>query len=115
MLRPRCWSGRKSTLSPRSKAHSNAVWAFEEVQIVPPWRPVKALMAAELFMYDTGTVVVGDAGVLKRLPGLRDLLERSPYRPSSSRLPGRAARRPAWSEVRMSALSAMKWTPQKTM
>ena len=27
-----------------------AVFALDEVQIVPPWRPVNALMAAEEFM-----------------------------------------------------------------
>src|SRR5665647_248371 len=62
VLRPRCWSGRNSTLPapsapPRwSKAHCKAVPALPEVQIVPPWRPVNALMAAEEFMYVTGTL-----------------------------------------------------------
>ena len=33
-----------------SKAQSRAVAAFEEVQMVPPCRPVKALIEAEEFM-----------------------------------------------------------------
>ena len=33
-----------------SKAQSRAVRALDEVQIVPPCRPVKALIAAEEFM-----------------------------------------------------------------
>ena len=55
VLRPRCWSGRKSTFSPCSKAHSRARLALDEVQIVPPCLPVNALMSAEEFMYETGT------------------------------------------------------------
>lgn len=41
--------------SPCSKAQSSARLALEEVQIVPPCLPVKALMSAEEFMYETGT------------------------------------------------------------
>ena len=50
VLRPRCWSGRNSTRSARSNAQAIAVAAFEEVQMAPPSRPVKALIAAEEFM-----------------------------------------------------------------
>ena len=56
VLRPRCWSGRNSTLplppavATWENAQESAVFALDEVQIVPPWRPVKALMAAEEFM-----------------------------------------------------------------
>ena len=39
-----------STLLPRVNAHSSAFFAFEEVQTVPPCRPVKALIAALEFM-----------------------------------------------------------------
>ena len=35
---------------PPSKAQSRAVRALEDVQMVPPCRPVKALIAAEEFM-----------------------------------------------------------------
>ncbi len=41
--------------------------------MVPPLRPVKALIAAELFMYETGTVDGGRAGLIQRLPGTLDL------------------------------------------
>ena len=54
VLRPRCWSGRKSTFSPCSKAQSRARLALEEVQTMPPCLPQKALMSAEEFMYVTG-------------------------------------------------------------
>ena len=117
VLRPRCWSGRNSTLvSGRcSKAHSRATSALLDVQTAPPWRPQNALMSAEEFMYVTGTTDVGDA-------------RRRPARPRRPR-PGRAAamsaiEQPAarsgritfwWSAVRMSADSAMKCTPQNTM
>ena len=39
VLRPRCWSGRKKTFSPLSKAHLRARSAFEEVQTAPPFIP----------------------------------------------------------------------------
>ena len=60
VLRPRCWSGKKSTLSPPPdaptdslpprSAHSSTARALVDVQTAPPWRPTKALRAAELFM-----------------------------------------------------------------
>ena len=53
VLRPRCWSGRNSTLVPGpfcSKAHSSAAWALEEVHTAPPCFPQNALMSAEEFM-----------------------------------------------------------------
>ena len=50
VLRPRCWSGRNSTRSARSNAQAIALAALEEVQMAPPSRPVKALIAAEEFM-----------------------------------------------------------------
>ena len=74
VLRPRCWSGRKSTFSPCSNAHSRARSALEEVQMVPPCRPVNALMSAEEFMYETGHGDVGDPGVGQHVPALGDLL-----------------------------------------
>jgi len=42
--------GRNSTRSARSNAQAMAVAAFEDVQMAPPSRPVKALIAAEEFM-----------------------------------------------------------------
>ncbi len=56
VLRPRCWSGKNSTRCPRSKAHSSTVFAFEEVQTMPPRSPQNALSAAEEFMYVTGMI-----------------------------------------------------------
>ena len=43
VLRPRCWSGKKSTRCPRSNAHSSTVLAFDEVQTMPPLRADEAL------------------------------------------------------------------------
>ena len=56
MLRPRCWSGRNSTRSPRSNAQRSARSALDDVHTAPPCAPVKPLMAAEEFMYVIGTV-----------------------------------------------------------
>ena len=60
VLRPRCWSGKNSTLSPPPaaptdalpprSAHSSTARALVEVHTAPPWRPTNALRAAELFM-----------------------------------------------------------------
>ncbi len=50
VLRPRCWSGKNSTLSPWVNAHSSTARALVEVHTAPPWRPTKAFSAAEEFM-----------------------------------------------------------------
>jgi len=56
VLRPRCWSGKKSTFAPPgtpafcSKAQRSATSALLEVHTTPPLRPQKALMSAEEFM-----------------------------------------------------------------
>ena len=50
VLRPRCWSGKKSTRWPRSKAQRRTAGALDEVQTMPPCSPQKALSAAEEFM-----------------------------------------------------------------
>lgn len=42
--------GLEQDLGPRSNAHGMARSAFDEVHIAPPWRPVKALIAAVEFM-----------------------------------------------------------------
>ncbi len=114
VLRPRCWSGRNSTFSPCSKAHSRAFFALDDVQIVPPCLPVKALMSAEEFMYETGTVA----------PATPASVSTSQHSATCSAVAMSAIEQPAarsgrttfWSsEVRMSADSAMKCTPQKTM
>ncbi len=55
-------------------AHSSARSALEEVQMVPPCRPVNALMSAEEFMYETGTVALGHARLGQHVPALGDLL-----------------------------------------
>ena len=44
--------------------------------MVPPCRPVNALMSAEEFMYDTGTTDVGDPGVGQHVPAVLDLAQR---------------------------------------
>ena len=54
VFRPRCWSGKKSTLSPRANAHSSTARAFEDVHTAPPWRPTNAFSAADEFMYVIG-------------------------------------------------------------
>ena len=54
MLRPRCWSGKKSSFDPRSKAQSYTFGAFDEVQTMPPLRPQNAFSEAAEFMYVTG-------------------------------------------------------------
>ena len=50
VLRPRCWSGKKSTFSPRSKAHSSTAGALLEVQTMPPCLPQNAFSDAAEFM-----------------------------------------------------------------
>ena len=50
VLRPRCWSGKKSSLSARSRAQDTTARAFDDVHTAPPLRPTKALRAAEEFM-----------------------------------------------------------------
>ena len=50
VLRPRCWSGKKSTRSPRSKAQRSTAGAFDEVQTAPPLRPTNAFSEAAEFM-----------------------------------------------------------------
>ena len=56
VLRPRCWSGRNSTLPPDGRsdfcanAHSSATSALEDVQTTPPCLPQNALMSALEFM-----------------------------------------------------------------
>ena len=75
MFRPRCWSGKKRTLSPRASAHSRTARAFDDVHTAPPCSPTNAFSAADEFMYVIGhdAFDVGDAGDL--LPALLDLVE----------------------------------------
>ena len=90
-----------------------AVFAFDEVQIVPPWRPVKALIAAEEFMYVTGTVTSATPASTSSSQhsstwsiAAMSAIEQPAARSGSTTV---------WvSPVRMSADSAMKCTPQKT-
>ena len=114
MLRPRCWSGRKSTRSPCSKAQVRARSAFEDVQTVPPCRPVKALIAAVEFMYVTGTVEPSRPASVSTsqqsstwLIAAMSAIEQPAARSGSTTC--------WWAPVKMSADSAMKCTPQKTM
>ncbi len=52
VLRPRCWSGKNSTLASGfcANAHSRATSALDDVHTTPPLRPQNALMSAEEFM-----------------------------------------------------------------
>ncbi len=81
---------------------------------MPPCRPVNALMSAEEFMYDTGTVASATPASAST----------SQHSATCSAVAMSAIEQPAArsgsttccrAEVRMSALSAMKCTPQKTM
>lgn len=114
VLRPRCWSGRNRTFSPCSKAQSSARFAFDEVQIVPPCLPVKALMSAEEFMYDTGTTC---SAMPASVSTSQHSATCSAVAMSAMEHPAaRSGRTTFWSSpVRMSADSAMKCTPQNTM
>src|SRR5437588_791560 len=51
VLRPRCWSGKNSSFSPRSRAHAITARALDEVHTAPPWRPTNAFTAALEFIY----------------------------------------------------------------
>ena len=115
VLRPRCWSGRNRTLASGfwSNAHSSAVSALLEVQTVPPWRPTNALMSALEFMYVTGTTSSATPAATRASHASSTCGSRA-----MSAIEQPAARSGSttcwWSAVRMSADSAMKWTPQKT-
>ena len=50
VLRPRCSSGKKKTMSPCSRAHRKARSALPEVHTAPPFRPTKAFRSAPEFM-----------------------------------------------------------------
>ena len=50
VLRPRCWSGKKKSLSASFRYLSKSGTAFEEVQTTPSCSPQKALIAADEFM-----------------------------------------------------------------
>ena len=121
VLRPRCWSGKNSTRCPRSNAHSSTVAAFDDVQTMPPCSPQNPLSAADEFMYVTG------------MTGTRPSASGSvPYSSSSCSQHSRTESMSAMSAIeqpaarfgrmtlcpgcaRMSAVSAMKCTPQNTI
>ncbi len=94
-------------------AHVRAVLALDEVQTVPPCRPVNALIAADEFMYVTGTTS-------SATPASTSTSHASSTWPiaAMSAIEQPAARSGSTTccvgAVRMSALSAMKCTPQKT-
>ena len=56
LFRPRCWSGKNSTRSPRSNAHCSTAVALDDVHTAPPFRPTNAFSDAVEFMYVIGTV-----------------------------------------------------------
>ena len=100
--------------SPCSKAHSRDWRALLDVQIVPRLRPVNALIAAVEFMYVIGMVDSASPSSTKRSHASSTW----PISAMSAieQPAARSGRITCWSSVvRMSALSAMKCTPQKTM
>ena len=115
VLRPRCWSGRNSTFASRrcSKAHSSATWALDDVHTAPPLRPQNALMSAEEFMYVTGTTdgATPASSSASHASSTCDSAAMSAIEQPAARS-GRITC--CAGEVRMSADSAMKCTPQNT-
>ena len=123
VLRPRCSSGKKSTRRPRANAQRSTFSALDDVQTMPPLRPQNALRFAAEFMYVTGmtgctapSASVTSSRTARPAPPSTPRPRRcSPCRPSSSQRRGWAGSPAGAAPLRMSALSAMKWTPQKTM
>ena len=101
-------------MRPCSNAQSRARLAFDEVQTTPPLRPTKPLMSAEEFMYVTGTV---SAAMPRSVSVSQAASTCDSTAMSAIEQPAARSGRITFcaSEVRMSALSAMKCTPQKTM
>ena len=102
-----------SSLAPPDKAHSSTFRALLLVQTAPPCSPTKALMSADEFMYVTGTMDrpgstsfswFQQSTVWSR-SAMSAIEQPAPRSGRMTRTSGR---------VRMSALSAMKCTPQKT-
>lgn len=114
VLRPRCWSGRNSTFCPRVNAQSSARRALEEVQTAPPFLPQNALMSALEFMYVTGTTwsaSPASSSASQHSSTWSNVAMSAIEQPAA-----RSGRTTFWpAPVRMSADSAMKCTPQKTM
>ncbi len=82
--------------------------------MVPPCLPVNALMSAEEFMYETGTVT---SAIPASVSTSQHSATCSAVAMSAIEQPAaRSGRMTCWAlPVRMSADSAMKCTPQKTM
>src|SRR3954465_1799681 len=95
-----------------ANAHSNTFRQLLLVQTAPPCSPTNDLIAAELFMYVMGTMVwPGQASwSCAQQSRVWSRLAMSAIEQPAPRS-GRITRTD--SSVRMSALSAMKWTPQK--
>ena len=95
-----------------SNAQRSATWALEDVQTVPPWRPVNALIAAVEFMYVTGTVrsATPASASTSQASSTCAMSAMSAIEQPACRS-GSTTAWPSW--VRMSADSAMKCTPQK--
>jgi hypothetical protein len=101
-------------LLPCSKAQVKARSAFDDVQTVPPLRPTKPLMSADEFMYVTGTM----SSTMPRSVNCSQAVSTWPSTAMSAieQPAARSGSTTRWSgPVRMSALSAMKCTPQNTM
>ncbi len=97
-----------------SKAHRSATSALLEVHTAPPLRPQNALMSADEFMYVTGTT---DSAMPASVIASQASSTCARRAMSAMEHPAaRSGRTTFWrGEVRMSADSAMKCTPQKTM
>ena len=107
--------GRRAPWSPLARsAQSRTARALVDVHTAPPWRPTNALSAADEFMYVIGTtrsmsVTAASASHASSTSSMSAM--------SAMEQPALRSGRITcwWSAVRMSADSAMKWTPQNTM
>ena len=100
---------------PRSSAQARTLAAFDDVQTTPPCSPQKAFSAAAEFMYVTGTISSAppnSAASSRQAPSTSGCAAMSAIEQPAARF-GRTTC--WWGPERMSAASAMKCTPQKTM
>src|SRR5699024_850173 len=106
------------TRLPRSKAHSSTVAAFDEVHTMPPLRPQNALIAADEFIYVTGMISARSSSDAPRTPVSCSQASSTWSIVAISAMEHPAARfgriTDWWFWDRISAVSAMKWTPQNT-
>ena len=100
-------------MSPRSSAQSNALSALDDVHTRPPFLPQWALIAAAEFIYVIGIT----RSVVPRTDSSSSQQSKRSVGFAMSAIEHPAAifgSNTFWSgDVRMSAVSAIKWTPQK--